>query len=78
MENTEFRCCTKDEGCGAICDCPYDLADLFSHLTPGETQTVVCDKTGDMVCIHRVLLTPPDFDCKGYYDSPIRRGQSYE
>ncbi len=54
-EIPEFRCCTQDEGCGAICDCPYDFKELFSHLTPGESQTVVCEKTNDLVCIHRLL-----------------------
>lgn len=48
-----IRCCTSDEGCGAISDCPYDLKELFSYLTPGESQTMVCDKTGDLVSIHR-------------------------
>lgn len=54
METTEFRCCTQNEGCGAISHCPHDLKALFSHLTPGESQTVLCDQTGNLVSIHRI------------------------
>ena len=55
MGTTEFRCCVEHTGCGNMVDCPYDFKELFSHLTPGETQTVVCDKIGDLVCIHAIL-----------------------
>jgi YD repeat-containing protein len=51
----EFRCCTSDEGCGDIEGCPFDLKLLFSHLAPGESQTVNCNKTGKLISVHRTL-----------------------
>jgi len=51
----EFRCCVEHTGCGDMVNCPYDFQELFSHLAPGESQTVVCEAIEDLVCIHRTL-----------------------
>jgi len=52
-ETPEFRCCVEHTGCGNMIDCPYNLEELFSHLAPGETSTVVCEEIDELVCIHR-------------------------
>lgn len=54
MANIEFRCCVEHEGCGDQINCPYDLAELFSHLKPGETDTAMCNKAGELVSIYRI------------------------
>lgn len=51
----EFRCCTSDEGCGTIENCPFNLKVLFSHLAPGDSQTAKCDKTGNLISVHRLF-----------------------
>ena len=54
-KDPEIRCCVEDTGCDNAVNCPHDFQELFSHLKPGGSQTMVCEETGDLVSIHRQL-----------------------